>query len=272
MRHRIAGFLLATGIACAQTPLKFEVASIRPSNSADRRLFLDVQPGGRFIARNFSVKRLIEWAYDIKDFQISGGPGWMGSDLYDISANAENSGNPDKSNLRLQSLLAERFQLVIRREAQDVPVYALVVAKNGPKFKDAKESDPNIVDLSKRPDLAGRGGRPRFTMIRRGRLTAQGGDMRLLVSELSNFLGRTVVDKTGLTGTYDLKLEWQPDENQVAMFQALGVPEGFGAPAPDPLGPSLFAALEEQLGLRLDSQRGSVEMFVIERIERPSEN
>lgn len=96
--------------------------------------------------------------------------------------------------------------------------------------------------------------------------------MRLLTSELSNFLGRTVVDKTGLTGTYDLKLEWQPDENQVAMFQALGVPEGFGAPAPDPLGPSLFAALEEQLGLRLDSQRGPVETFVIERIERPSEN
>jgi uncharacterized protein (TIGR03435 family) len=69
-----------------------------------------------------------------------------------------------------------------------------------------------------------------------------------------------------------LKLEWQPDENQVAMFQALGVPEGFGAPVADPSGPSLFTALEEQLGLRLDSQRGPVEMFVIERIERPSEN
>jgi uncharacterized protein (TIGR03435 family) len=161
------------------------VASIRPSNSADRRLFLDVQPGGRFIVRNFSVKRLIDWAYGIKDFQISGGPGWMGSDLF---------------NLMLQALLAERFQLAIRRETKNMPVYALVVAKNGPKFKDAKELDPNIVDLSKRPDLAGRGGRPRFRIIRRGRWTVQGGDMRLLASDLSNFLGRTVVDKTGRRG------------------------------------------------------------------------
>ena len=82
----------------------------------------------------------------------------------------------------------------------------------------------------------------------------------------------------GLTGTYDLKLEWKPDENQVAMFRALGVPEGFGAPAPDPLGPSLFAApslltaIEEQLGLRLESQKSPVEMFAIERIGWPSEN
>ncbi len=272
MKRRVAGFMLAAGIACAQAQPKFEVASIRPSNSEDRRPLFDVQPGGSFIAKNVSAKRLIEWAYDIKDFQISGGPGWMGSDLYDISAKPENSGNAGKANLMLQSLLAERFQLAIRRETKEMPVYALVVARNGPKFKDAKESDPNIVDLSKRPDLAGRGGRPRFRIIRRGRLTVQGGDMRLLASDLSNFLGRTVVDKTGLTGTYDLKLEWQPDENQAAMFQALGVPEGFGAPVADPSGPSLFAALEEQLGLRLDSQRGSVETFIIERIERPSEN
>ena len=89
---------------------------------------------------------------------------------------------------------------------------------------------------------------------------------------LSSILGRTVVDKTGLAGTYDLKLEWQPDENQVAMFQAMRVPEGYGAPAPDPLGPSLFTALPEQLGLQLDSDKGPVEIFVIERVERPSAN
>ena len=271
MKRLILVFLLAA-ITSAQSPPRFEVASIRPSNSADRRPFLNIEPRGRFVARNFSVKRLMEWAYRIKDFQISGAPGWMGSDLFDITAKPEGSENADKPNLMLQALLAERFQLVIRRETRELPVYALVVAKNGPKFKDASESDPNIIDLSKRPDLAGRGGRARFTMIRRGRLTAQGGNMTLLVSELSSFLGRTVVDKTGLTGTYDLKLEWQPDENQVAMFQALGVPEGFGAPAADPLGPSLFAALEEQLGLRLDSQKGPVEMFAVERIEKPSEN
>ena len=271
MKRLVLGLLLAA-VAYTQTPPRFEVASIRPSNSADRRPLFDVQPGGRFVARNVSVKRLIEWAYGIEHFQISGGPGWIGSDLFDIAAKPESSADADKLMPMLQALLAERFQLVIRRESREMPVYALVVAKNGPKFKDASESDPNIVDLSKRPDLAGRGGRARFTMIRRGRLTAQGGNMTLLALQLSSFLGRTVVDKTGLTGTYDLKLEWQPDENQVAMFQAMGVPEGFGAPAADPSGPSLFAALEEQLGLRLDSQKGPVETFVIEKIERPSEN
>ena len=108
MKHRIAGFLLAA-ITYAQTTPNFEVASIRPSNSADHRPLFDVQPGGRFIAKNVSVKRLIEWAYGIKNFQISGGPGWIGSDLFDISAKPESSANADKVDLMLQSLLAERF-------------------------------------------------------------------------------------------------------------------------------------------------------------------
>jgi len=96
--------------------------------------------------------------------------------------------------------------------------------------------------------------------------------MMELANRLSSILGSMVVDKTGLTGKYDLKLEWQPDENQVAMFQAMRVPEGYGAPAPDPLGPSLFTALHDQLGLQLDSEKGPVEMLVIERVERPSAN
>ena len=96
--------------------------------------------------------------------------------------------------------------------------------------------------------------------------------MPSLSAQLSEILGRPVQDKTGLTGTYDLKLEWAPDEYQVAMFQSMGVPEGFGAPAADWKGPSLFAALEEQLGLKLDAQKGPVEMFVIDRIMRPSGN
>ena len=98
------------------------------------------------------------------------------------------------------------------------------------------------------------------------------GNMPALACSLSNIPGRTVVDQTGLTGKYDLKLEWQPDKNQVAMFQAEGVPDGFGAPAADPHGPSLFTALQGQLGLRLKSQRGRVEMFTIERMERPAGN
>jgi bla regulator protein blaR1 len=258
MKVRIAGFLLAASIAGAQAQPKFEVASIKPSNSADRRRLFDVQPGGRITVANFTVKRLIQQAYGIKDFQISGGPGWMGADPFDISTKPEiATTNFDQIKLMLQSLLAERFQLVVRRDTKEVPVYTLVVDKNGPKFKEATEADPN---------------KPRVTIIRRGRLTAQGTDMRIFAGVLSGFLGRVVVDKTGLTGSYDVKLEWVPDENQVAMFQTMGVPEGFGAPAPDWHGPSLFAALPEQLGLKLESQKGPVEIFTIERIERPSEN
>jgi uncharacterized protein (TIGR03435 family) len=108
--------------------------------------------------------------------------------------------------------------------------------------------------------------------IRRGLLAAPMAQMPMLADQLSNFLGRNVIDKTGLSGRYDLKLEWVPDEYQVAMFGAMGVPEGAGAPPPDWHGPSLFTALEEQLGLKLESQKGPVELFAIERVARPSAN
>jgi bla regulator protein BlaR1 len=245
--------LAAVGFGQAPPP-QFEVASIKPSNSEDRRPFFDFQDGGRFTARNIDVRRLIRVAFDIKDFQVAGGPNWIGSDLYDIVAKPPAPANHEQVLKMIQSLLADRFQLVIRRETKEMPVYALVVAKNGPKLKAADGSAPKVI------------------RIRRGLLTAPQGETRLLADMLSNFLGRNVIDKTGLTGKYDLKLEWVPDENQVAMFAGMGVPEGFGAPLPDWHGPSLFTALEEQLGLKLESQKGPVETFVIERIERPSAN
>jgi uncharacterized protein (TIGR03435 family) len=197
---------------------------------------------------------LIGQAYRIKPFQIVGGPSWLGSDLFEITAKAEGTADFDKVMLMLQSLLAERFQLVIRRETKEMPVYALLVAKGGPKLKETTEP------------ISGR------TIVRRGLMSSDGIEMRTFIELLSGFLGRSVVDKTGLTGKFDLKVQWQPDENQVAMFQEMGVPEGFGAPPPDPLGPTLFTALQEQLGLRLESQKGPVEVLVIERVEKPSAN
>ena len=264
----ICHFLLAAAIACAQTRPSFEVASIKPINPEDRRLSFNIQPGGRLILKT-TLNKLIGFAYDLKPFQIVGGPAWMGSDLFEITAKAEESAKPDQINLMLQSLLAERFHLVVRRETKEMPIYALTLAKNGPKFTQAKDTDAPVVDF-KLPEGAPR--RPAITMVRRGRVTGQGIDIERFINVLSSFVGRAVLDKTGLKGTYDLKVEWQPDENQVAMFQAMGVPEGFGAPPPDPLGPTLFTALQEQLGLRLESQKGPVEMLVIERVEKPSEN
>jgi len=250
---------------------QFEVASVKPSNSEDRRPLVRVTPG-QFTAANVTVRMLIRRAYGIMLFQISGGPAWMNSDLFDIGAKLDPSADMNQTNLMLQSLLAERFQLVIRRDTKEMPVYALVVARNGPKFKESNESDPNLIDLGGRETPAGAPKRPQVTKIRRGLLVAQEATMAGFAFQLSDFLGRIVLDQTGLTGKYDLKLEWQPDENQVAMFQAMRVPEGYGAPAPDPSGPSVFAALQEQLGLKLESEKGPVEMFVIERLERPSAN
>ncbi|HXP84817.1 MAG TPA: TIGR03435 family protein [Bryobacteraceae bacterium] len=271
MKHPIAAFLLASALAYSQPQPKFEVASVKPSNSADRRPLVNVFNGSTW--SNVTVKLLILQAYNIKDFQISGGPGWSDSDLFDVTVKPEGPMKPDQFALILQSLLADRFHLVIRRETREMPVYALVVAKNGPKIKAANKSDPVIPQLKDRKDLPSGGARrPGVSIIRRGRLTNYMTNMSALAANLANVLGRPVVDKTGLTGMYDLMLEWTPDENQVANFQAIGVPEGFGAPPPDWQGPTLFTALEEQLGLKLESEKGPVEMFQIERIERPSEN
>ncbi len=255
--------LVAVGQANSQTPpiapRKFEVASIKPSNSTDRRPFFDmthVLSGGQFSASNVTVKRLIQLAYRIKDFQISGGPGWAGSDLFDIAAKPDGPAKPEEFQSMLQSLLAERFALLVRRETREMPVYALVIGKNGPKLKES---------------VAGSG--PRMTKIRRGLIAAEGTTMAALSGNLSTLLSRTVADKTGLTGQYDLRIEWTPDENQTAMLAAEGVPETTNdTPPPDAFGPSLVTALQEQLGLSLESQRGAIKLLVLERIQRPTPN
>lgn len=244
--------ILLAGMSWAQS--SFEVASIKPSNSEDRRVMVDYKPGGRFTAANVTARKLIQQAYRVKDFQITGGPSWIGSDVFDINAKPEEAVKMEEMPGMIQGLLAERFKLVVHRETKEMPVYALVVGKNGPKLKDADGTAQPMV------------------RVRRGLLVAPRGDSGTLAELLASFLGRTVIDKTGLKGAFDMKLEWVPDENQVAMFSAMGVPEGFGAPAKDWQGPTLFTALEEQMGLRLESAKGPVELVVVDHIERPSAN
>jgi len=262
MKYCIAGLVVVAGVACAQDRPSFEVASIRPNNSSDARATFRMGTPGRFGATNVTLRRLIQVAYDIKDFQLSGGPGWIGADRFDINAEGAPTPNSDQVLLMLQSLLADRFKLITRKETKEIQMYALVVAKNGPKIK-------NAADLN---EGGGGGARPGAVTIRRGLLLARAAQLTALLNPLSNILGRPVVDRTGMTGVYDLKLEWAPDEIQGAMFRQMGVPEGFGAPPPDFQGPSLFAALEEQLGLKLESQKGQGEILVIEHAERPTEN
>jgi uncharacterized protein (TIGR03435 family) len=285
MTRTVAGacfvFPLAFGLfgQSSTPPLTFEVASVKPSATDDRRTMIQIQPGGSLRTGGTSLKMLLTFAYDVREFQITGGPGWINTDRFDIVAKAERSAgaeNPpddprkmteqqrktvgDQMRERLRALLAERFQLTLHRETKEQSVYALVVAKGGPKLQQAQAME---------------GTGPRGPMMRmgRGELSGQGVELEMLTRTLSSQLGRTVIDRTGLKGNFDFKLTWTPEPGQSATPLGGGPPPGADAPPPpDANGPSVFTALQEQLGLRLESQKGPVEMLVIDRVEKPSEN
>jgi uncharacterized protein (TIGR03435 family) len=252
------------GIVNAQdaTPLKFEVATIKPSKSNGGKGGLEILPGGGLRMGGVTLRHLITFAYDIPENRISGGPRWLGSKTYDIVAKAERvdpaDNRPetvvapgtaawDRVRRRMQALLAERFALVIHTDAKEGPAYALVIAKNGPKLKESQDQ-----------------GNPR-TMRSAGRIDAQRGTMHMLSALLSNWLGRPVLDRTGLTGTYDYKVEYAQEGGPPSEIPADATPSNLS-------GPSIFIALQEQLGLKLESIRAAVETIVIERAERPSAN
>ncbi len=180
-----------------------------------------------------TAKALIAYAYDVREFQISGGPGWLGSEEYDIVAKPDGDVGGDKVLAMAKSLLAERFKLSLHHESKEMPVLALVVAKGGPKLQPAAGHGPEV-----------RGGR--------GRFVARNVTMGLFAAQLAGrVLDRPVLDRTGIAGEFDITLEWAFD------------------PGADN-GPSIGTALQEQLGLKLEAQKGAVDVLVIDRVERPS--
>ena len=274
-----AGSAQSAPMSTLPTSASFEVASIKPNHSGDRRFFVSWQPG-RFNATGMTLKFLITMAYDVKDFQVLGGPGWVNSERYDIDAKEPDSiaqeleKLPDEqreplADSMLQSLLADRFQLKLTRGTKDMPAYALVVAKSGPKLQEAKPVD-TPVDAP-----GGPGGHPHGPMLRmgRGELTGQGVALTFLASMLSQQLGRTVLDKTGLKGNYDFSLKWTPEQGAGMMLGGPGGgPPPDGAPPGEASGPSIFTALQEQLGLKLEPTKAPAEVLTIDHVERPSEN
>jgi uncharacterized protein (TIGR03435 family) len=238
---------------------KFEVASIRPGNPEINRVGIQFMPGGGLQASNVTLKALITLAYDVQPQQVSGGPGWMDSERFVIQA--KGPGGADRASreeerrlalLRLQALLAERFGLVIRRESKDISGYALVVAKGGPKLVESKATANGIRQMG------------------RGEVSGQGVTMDMVARTVGRAVGRTVVDKTGLKGQYDVSLKWSPQPGEGGGFGPRGTaPAGDSA---DSSGPSLFTALQEQLGLRIESQKVAADLIVVERAEKPSEN
>lgn len=270
--------LLALAVCMAPgqsaTPLAFEVATIKPSDPAADRTHIGLAPGGLFNATNATLKDLIRLAYDVRDFQVSGGPSWLSTERYDITAKVEGPGVSedeigkmpeaqraqvqDQYFQRLKTLLADRFQLRLHRETKELPVYALIAAKNGPR-------------IQAEADGASKGPTTRVSRTATGdtEISVSGIPLAMFVNVVSNQVGRTVVDKTGLSGNFNFKLTFAPD----ALQRAGAGDKGADRPVPAGTdGPSIFTALQEQLGLKLDPQKGPVEVVVIDRAQKASEN
>jgi bla regulator protein BlaR1 len=272
------------GQATPEKSPEFEVASIKPTKPGAQGFFIRMQPGGRFTATGITTKFLLEQAYDIKDSQILGAPTWFDSDRFDIDAKPDEATGaafdklpPDQRrplvNSMLKALLADRFKLAVTHETKELPVYALVVAKGGPKFHESTYKPPEKLPDTP-PPPPGRGGPPRqgIMMNGRGELTVTYIGLPMFADVLSRVVSRIVVDKTGLTGKYDFTLKYTPDEAQGPMMPGSPKPGGDSAPPPDSTGPSIFTALQEQLGLKLESQKAPTDVVLIQHVEKPSEN
>lgn len=279
----VLGILPSVPIASGQSPapMAFEVISIK--RSAGGQVMLGRTSPGTFSTSNFPLKGLIMEAYGVRAFQVTGVPGALGDERFDIQAKYDASLDGGISaeqqqkdmTLRIQRLLEDRFALKAHREAKPLPVYVLSTAKGGNKLQESKCTDPN----GPRSEAAAGGPSPVSCESRYGNkgnnrtLDWTGATVEDFVHfALPNILGRPVIDKTGLLGKFDLHLEWTPDQATSGITGAN--PERQGAPAsPDnPNAISIFSAVQEQMGLRLESGRAPVDVVAVEHLEMPSDN
>src|SRR5215471_11843333 len=289
MRRRVVRtvLMLATVAAAvtilplhAQTPTPnepsvpaFDVAAIKPNTSGDPESGSYVEPGGRYTAKNVTLRTLIKTGYGVHDNQIAGGPSWMDTDRWDITAKAEgyekvpSPAFRDTARLMVRPLLADRFKLSLRREQRELPVYALAVAKPsgefGPQFRRNDEREcggpaPPIppADDAKEPAVPLPCG---ADMFRPGHLAARAMTLSNILVALGRFssIDRVVVDRTGLTGKFDWEIQWTPEV----------LTAGTVTPSD---GPSVFQAFRDQAGLKLDPRKDLVDVLVIDHVERPA--
>ena len=251
---------------------KFDVISVKPNLSAKFMFGIRDSTPGKFSTTNTSVRDLLEEAYDVKEAQIDGAPAWVATDKFDVDAKVddalavqEQSLSRDQElrrmRLRVQSLLADRFALKLHHETKDMPVLALVVAKGGTKMVESPGT-PASADSPGPPGsvtMSTKTGNPIEWV-----LTSNGAPLRILINALSGqpeVRGRVLIDRSGLTGTYVYKLQWAQQNLSAG-----------GQPSSEASGPSLFTALEDQLGLRLESTKAPVDVLVVDHVEQPSPN
>jgi uncharacterized protein (TIGR03435 family) len=282
MRKLLLALLMLLAIAVAltaqETDATFEVASVKANKSGDGNGMLRGLPGGRVQATNMPVRPIITFAYQLAGYQLVGGPGWLATDRYDLIAKLEGDPNsapaalpgvntPNSMQLALRHLLEERFKLKVHRETREMDIYALVMARPGggpgPALKPSTQDCAAAAAAAQRPGapppgspgqpfcgIAGSPGRVRF-----GGLPAAS-----LPAAFSGPAGRMVVDRTGLTGSWDFDLTFAPENR------------GPDAPPADPNAPSFFTAIQEQLGLKLEATKGPVDVVVIDGIEKAVED
>lgn len=263
----------------------FEVASVKKNTSGDTRSPMRTQPGGRFTATNARLKGLIATAFEMADSpslvdsRILGGPDWIGSERYDIVAKSSTEFRPSPDGpdrqllLMLRSLLEDRFKLVAHRETRELPIYELVVARADGRLGPGLHKSDVDCDAIAAARRAGAPPPPRKPndpppcglMGGPARTIAGGATMQQLAANLTVRLERLVIDKTGLAGRFAFNLAWTPDQ-----LPTEAPPPG--VPPIDPNGPSLFTALPEQLGLKLQPAKGRVDVLVIDSVEHATED
>jgi uncharacterized protein (TIGR03435 family) len=257
---------------------RFEIASVKVNKANDGMVFQQGR-NGRYTATAHSLGMLIRSAYQVQEFQIIGGPDWMESDRFDINAKepdgetlaaASGPDQPTRQQLMLRSLLEERFSLAVHKETRERPVYALVLARSDGRL--GPQLHPSRIDCAnaRGSEACGSSVGPGFIRVRGGTIA----QLATAFSRLTNTgssLNLLVVDRSGLEGLYDAELRFTP-EFMPSILPPSRSALGLGMPAIDPNGPSIFTAVQEQLGLKLDSRRGPVEVLVIDRVAQPTED
>jgi uncharacterized protein (TIGR03435 family) len=244
-----AAIAAAVVLAQGQAPAEFEVASVRLNTLNDRIVTINVGPGGRFTARGYTLVLLMQRAYAVMDWNVTGGPSWIRNDRFDVAAKASVSGDLTEAQLRpmLAKLLADRFKLRLHPSSTQTSGYALEVAKGGPKIKPAADTEEH---------------QDTFRLTNIG-MSGQGISMRNFARFFGGKLGLVMVDETGLSGLYDFKVDWKVNADSPAG-------ELPGADSREPLREAAFEAMRQQLGLRAVPKKVTVEILIIDHAERPS--
>ncbi len=292
MRRLMLGACLAAATVTAsaqQTPAGggsqgFEVATLRQNASGERGGGIRRLPGGRVTVTNMPARGLIAFAYQLGQYQLVGGPSWLADDHFDIAAKMEGnpewegpgSGRPDPIQLAMRALLAERFKLKVHTESRELDAYALVLVKpgvTGPALTPSTTDCKALAEQARRGQL--RPGPPQpvngivpcSIMGRIGQISFDGFPMSQAAGMMVGQAGRPVVDRTGLSGNWQFLLTFAQDRPIGAPL-----PPGEALPAPDPNAPSFFTALQEQLGLKLESTKAPFDVTVIDAAEHPSDD